>query len=297
LVFVGALATAASTAFAGGIADEPCPNVQGEHTNTCPPGTVGMPYHLRFRENEGSGCGPGQQTFHLDSGALPAGLALLPDGTLSGTPSETGRFRFYVEMREPQADPTTCAGKRTQKEFSLRVRQPVSIASMPPTPPPSEVGAPLRIRLRARGGSGVFAWTAVIARLPKGLRLRPSGLLEGSPRAPGTYHLEVRARDTEARVQVWRAELRVAPRLALRPRKLATARVDRRYTVTLTATGGVASRRWMLVGGRLPRGVRLLSDGRLVGTPRRAGTYRFTARVRDGLQVRATAAFAILVRP
>lgn len=254
-----------------------------------------MPYHLRFRENEGSGCGPGQQTFHLDSGTLPAGLALLPDGTLSGTPDETGRYRFYVEMREPQGDPT-CAGKRTQKEFTLWVRQPVTIASMSALPS-SEVGAPLRIRLRASGGSGTFAWATSGGSLPSGVRLRRDGSLLGVPRRAGTYELRVSARDTEARVQVWRAELHVAPRLALRSRKLAMAWADRRYTVTLTATGGVASRRWMLVRGRLPRGVRLLSDGRLVGTPRRAGTYRFTARVRDGLQVRATAAFAIIVRP
>ena len=70
----------ASGAPAGGIADEPCPNARGEQTNTCPAGTVGVPYSLRFVESEGSGCGSGRQTFHLDSGLLPPGLILTPEG-------------------------------------------------------------------------------------------------------------------------------------------------------------------------------------------------------------------------
>ena len=83
IAIVAALA-GASGAQAGGIADEPCPNARGEHTNTYPSGTVGAPYSLRFVESEGSGCGPGRQTFHLDSGLLPPGLILAPDGRLEG---------------------------------------------------------------------------------------------------------------------------------------------------------------------------------------------------------------------
>ena len=66
-----AVLAVASEAAAGGISDETCPNVAGEHTNTCPAGTVGAPYSIRFTESEGSGCGPGRQTFHLKAaGAL-----------------------------------------------------------------------------------------------------------------------------------------------------------------------------------------------------------------------------------
>jgi hypothetical protein len=122
-VFAGLVALIALAgcpdASAGGIADEPCPNVRGEHTNTCPPGTVGAPYSLRFVESEGAGCGPGSQTFHLDSGLLPPGLTLAEDGSLSGVALEVGSFRFYVEMRERQDDPSSCAGKRSQKQLAL----------------------------------------------------------------------------------------------------------------------------------------------------------------------------------
>ena len=163
---VAILLTGASHATAGGISDEQCPNVAGENTNTCRPGTLGVPYGLRFTEREGSGCGPGRQTFHLDSGLLPVGLDLALDGTLSGTPQQVGRFHFYVQMREPQNDPANCAGKRTEKQFTLYVRKPLSLVPTSTVAPRSEVGARLRMRLRARGGTGYFAWALVGATPP-----------------------------------------------------------------------------------------------------------------------------------
>ena len=217
---VGALA-GASSAPAGGIADEPCPNARGEHTNTCPPGTVGMPYAVRFVESDGSGCGPGRQTFHLDSGLLPPGLTLEQDGTLTGTAMQAGSFQFYVEMREPQDDPSNCAGKRTQKQFTLKIRGQPWISSSPATPLGSEVGIPFRMTLRARGGSGIFSWELVAGKLPVGVRLRDDGSIVGTPRTAGTYSFVARARDTESRSLRWPVTLAVAPRLRIRAQRLA----------------------------------------------------------------------------
>jgi hypothetical protein len=204
---LAALCAAASYEAAGGIDDQPCPNVAGENTNTCPAGTVGTPYAIRFVEREGSGCGRGRQTFHVDSGVAPPGLTLTADGTLSGTPLQAGRFRFYVEMQEPKDDPATCAGKETQKQFTLPIRMPVWIASAPATPFRAKVGARVRTSFRARGGTGVFEWTLVRGELPPGVRLRPAGLLVGRPRAAGTYRFTVRAKDTEKRSVTWTATI------------------------------------------------------------------------------------------
>jgi len=288
----------ASDAPGGGISDEPCPNVAGEHTNTCPAGTVGTPYYLRFRENDGTGCGPGRQTFHLDSGALPPGLALASDGTVNGTPVQPGRFQFYVQMREPQDDPATCAGKRTEKQFTLRIRKPPWIVSVPRTPPRSEVGVPLRMNLRARGGTGIFAWSLVHGRLPAGMSLRASGSIVGIPRTAGTYGFTARARDTEARLVTWTGTIDIAARLLVRAELLRPARVGRYYRADLTAAGGVGPQVWKLRRGRLPRGIRLAPAlGRLIGTPREAGRYRVALQVSDGLGVRSTAMFTVVVGP
>jgi Putative Ig domain len=295
LLIAATLAVTAGRAFGGGIADEPCPNVAGENTHTCPAATLGTPYHIRFREKEGSGCGPGRQTFYLDSGAAPAGLVLSRDGTLGGTPRETGGFRFYVEMREPENDPATCAGKRTQKQFTLWVRKPLSIHGVPAAIR-SEVGVQVRLKLKARGGTGIFNWRTLGGALPKGLRLRAGGWLTGVPRSAGTFELRVSAWDSEGRSAPWIAALDVAPRLTLRRATLPSGKVGRRYDATLRARGGVPSTRWRLLGGSLPQGVRLLASGRFVGIPREAATRRITVQVSDTLGVKAAATFTIAVR-
>ena len=287
----------ASDAPAGGIADETCPNVRGENTNTCPPGTVGTPYSIRFSEREGSGCGPGRQTFRHDSGVLPAGLTLAPDGTLSGTPQATGIFQFYVEMREPVDDPANCAGKKTEKQFTLTVRRQPWIVSTPVATPRSEAGVPFKVRLRARGGSGVFAWELAAGRPPAGVRIGADGSIAGIPRAPGTYRFAVKARDTEARSVRWETELSVAPRLRIRDRPVPAARVGRPYRAELVAAGGVGPLVWSIRHGRLPRGVRLASAfGRLTGTPKAPGGHVVTLEARDRLGVTAMRTFRILVR-
>jgi large repetitive protein len=295
LALIAAVAVA-SAASGGGISDETCPDARGENTNTCPPGTVGSPYSIRFVEREGSGCGPGKQTFLLDSGVLPPGLTLAPDGRLSGTSVQAGSFQFFVEMREPEDDPANCAGKRTQKQFLLTIRQQPWIVSTPSVPPRSEVGVPFRMSLRARGGSGVFAWALVAGKLPEGLRLGVDGSIAGTPRRAGTYTFEARARDTEARSLKWASTLSVAPRLRIHTRRLPAAKVGRFYRADLTATGGVAPKVWRLTRGRLPRGIRLMSAlGRLTGTPKEPGRHLVTVKVSDGLKVNSTRTFTFII--
>jgi hypothetical protein len=296
IAIVAALA-GVSGALAGGIADEPCPNARGEHTNTCPSGTVGAPYSLRFVESEGSGCGPGRQTFHLDSGLLPPGLILAPDGRLNGIALETGSFTFYVEMREPQDEPTTCAGKRTQKQFTLRIRAQPWITSTPAMPLGPEVGIPFRLTLRARGGTGSFDWEAGAGGLPVGLRLRDDGSIAGTPRAAGTYRFVARARDTEARSVTYPVTLDVTRRLTLPARQLPAGKLGRFYSANLATVGGIAPTRWKLVGGRLPSGIRFASEsGSLIGTPREIGTHVIKVEARDRLNATSTRTLAVVIR-
>lgn len=286
-----------SDAPAGGISDQPCPNVAGENTNTCPPSKVGTPYSVRFVETEGSGCGPGKQTFHFDSGVLPAGLTLAPDGMLSGIPTQVGTFRFYVEMREPQDDPANCAGKRTQKQFTLEICRQLSIVSSPAFPPRAEVGVAFQMTLSSCGAMGVPAWAISAGELPAGLRLGADGSIYGAPRVAGTYGFTARATDTQMRSVDYAGTITVAARLLLRTKRLRTAKVGHVYRAKLTASGGVVPRAWKVTRGRLPSGIHLDSAlGVFTGTPRKAGRYRVTLGVRDGLMVKSTGTLTIVVR-
>jgi large repetitive protein len=297
LAVVAAVAVAGE-APAGGISDQPCANVAGESTNTCPPGKVGTAYSIRFVETEGSGCGPGEQTFHLDSGVLPPELTLAADGTLSGIPTQAGTFQFYVEMREPQDDPANCAGKRTQKQFTLKICRQLSIVSSPAIPPRAEVAVPFQMTLSYCGGVGVLAWTLSAGMLPAGLRLGADGSILGAPKGAGTYRFTATATDVHGRAASFAGRITVAPRLRVRTQQVRVARVGRIYRARLAATGGVVPQVWMVKRGRLPRGIRLDSGvGVLAGTPERAGTHRVTVEVRDSLKVKATKTFTIVILP
>ena len=294
-VLVASLALAA-TAPGGGISDEPCLNIAGENTNTCPAGVIGAPYLLKFVEREGSGCGPGRQTFHLDSGELPPRLAVASDGTLSGVPTQAGTFQFYVEMREPQDDPVHCAGKRTQKQFTLTICSRLGIVPTPALPPRAEVRAPFRMTLSWCDGLGALTWAAAGA-LPTGVTLRADGTITGVPRDAGRYRFTATAKDVRGRVSRYAGTISVARRLRIRTRQLPQATAGRKYRATLAVIGGAGLMSWTISHGRLPRGVRLdEKTGVLSGVPEKAGTHRFTVEVDDVLEVEARSSFAFVVR-
>ena len=156
---------------------------------------------------------------------------------------------------------------------------------------------PFRMTLRARGGSGGFAWDLTDGRPPAGVRLGRDGSIEGTPRFAGTFRFVARARDTEARVVRWPVELVVAPRLGIATTRLPAAMGGDRYRATHDPFGGVSPRTWRLAGGHLPPGVRLAPPvGHLAGTPRKAGVYRFAAKVTDRLDASFTRWFTVTVR-
>lgn len=297
LLALASLAVAGS-APAGGISDEPCMTVAGEHTNTCPTGKVGVPYSLRFVETVGSGCGPGRQTFHFDSGELPPRLTLAPDGTLSGTPTQVGTFQFYVEMREPQDDPAHCAGKRTQKQFTLKICNQLGVVASTPIPPRAEVGVRFRMRLSSCAGVSALTWTHAAGVLPAGVRLRADGSIAGAPKEAGTYRFTVDAADVRGRIGGYAGTISVVRRLRLRTKHLAAATVGHPYRAKLAAVGGTASRLWTISRGHLPRGIRLdRESGVIAGTAATSGTFRVVVVVQDELGVTSTKTLRLVVFP
>jgi hypothetical protein len=247
-------------------------------------------------EREGSGCGPGRQTFHYDSGELPPGLTLALDGTLSGAPTQVGTFQFYVEMREPADDPAHCAGKRTQRQFTVTVCRQLGIVWSQAQPARAEVGSGFRTTLSFCGAMGTVVWTVPEGGLPSGLALRANGTISGTPRVAGTYRFTVRATDVLERVTEYAGTIAVAPTLRVGTQRLPSAKAGRGYRASLTAIGGVGRKVWTVEQGRLPRGLRLdPARGVISGTPRLAGERRVVVEVSDGLGVAAKRALVLRV--
>jgi Putative Ig domain/Bacterial Ig-like domain (group 3) len=89
-----------------------------------------------------------------------------------------------------------------------------------------------------------------------------------------------------------------APVTALAPLRITTtslpaAVMGKPYAGALVATGGQGPYSWSLPTGKLPPGLRLSSSGKLSGTPSKAGSYSFSARVSDSGRRTATRELSI----
>jgi hypothetical protein len=119
----------------------------------------------------------------LVGGALPTGLVLNADGTITGTPTEEGAFRFWVQVANP-------AGS-VIRGYSIRSFEVPEITT---TSLDSAVtGVAFRDRIRATGDQAVF--TVVRGSLPDGLTLTKRGVLKGTATESGTFTFTVRAKN------------------------------------------------------------------------------------------------------
>jgi hypothetical protein len=266
-------------------------------SETVGPATVGQAYSETFTAMEVVSLSPlsgsdAQATWSLQSGALPPGLALSTDGLLTGTPTSEGSYQFVVRAQN--------GGLSDAKEYTLVVRQPVVVVSPfgPTRGPTAEVGIRLAKALSATGGTGTYTWSLTSGALPPAVTLDPNvGIVSGVPRAAGSFAFEATATDGEGRVGVVSATLGVARKLAIKTRRLKVAKLGRAYRARLATVGGVQPVRWTVRGGKLPRGVRFAKRvGIVVGTPRRAGTFRLVVEARDALGANARKKLVLRVR-
>ncbi len=85
--------------------------------------------------------------------------------------------------------------------------------------------------------------------------------------------------------------------LAITTASLPSGTVSMAYSATLTASGGTTPYTWSIASG-LPPGLTLNStSGAITGTPTTAGTYSFTAQVKDANNQTATQSLSITISP
>jgi Putative Ig domain len=252
-----------------------------QRQSTLTPGQVTKPYSLQLSATGGSNL-----TWSVASGALPAGLSLNPStGLLSGTPTAAGDSQFQVKVTD---------GNRSDVQtYNLSIVEPLALAK--PAAPAAEVGLPFQLQLNATGGKGPYTWSAT--GLPDGFTLDPAtGVISGTPSAVSTAPVKVTVTDALGLTTTVDVNLSVSAKLALTKTSFLPAKVGVRYSARFVTIGGAGPFQWTLVSGSLPRGIKLdPSRGRLYGTARRAGTYRFRVQVTDKLGVRSSLGFVLKV--
>ncbi|MDQ2777655.1 MAG: putative Ig domain-containing protein, partial [Acidobacteriota bacterium] len=238
------------------------------------PGTVGSVYSFTFQVGGGSGS----YSWSIVSGSLPAGLSLSSGGILSGTPSGGGNFTFAVQVTDVQSNDLTT------KTFSIAVTGNFTITNAA-TLPNGTAGANYTQQLTTSGGFGSVTWSAVSA-LPAGLTLASSGLISGTPSAPGTFTFNVQASDgatpADTSTEAFTIVIATAiPPLVITSPATLSGQLGTTYSFMFTATGGTPPYVWS-VNGALPAGLGLASaSGVVSGKASGVGPYSLTIQVTD----------------
>ncbi len=252
-------------------------------TERLPGGTVGTAYSAALTAQGGTL----PLTWNVVEGHLPPGLELNPStGVIGGTPNQAGSFGFRIRVTDSGDD-------RDTRGFSIAVAPALAITTV--SLPNGTAGVPYSTALAAAGGVPPYTWFA--NGLPAGLAVSGSAI-SGTPAGPGTYSVEIQARDSAGAVVSTTLSLTIAvPPLDVTATALPAGTAGRAYVGALSATGGVPPYAWTIAGGSLPPGIALDTAGRLSGTPAAAGTFAFRARVTDSAGRTADRDFSISIAP
>jgi Putative Ig domain len=283
----------------------------------CPTGTVGKPYSVQLRGNEGcndpSLPSGGYYWWEVINGALPAGLTMTPGGVISGIPQSAGEARFWLRIHDllaSEGGPAWCttAGDDSEREHSISIDPGLSIVNQ--TVKAGTIGEAYSETLTAKrvvtlnpfAGTDVQAtWSLVSGSLPPGVTLSSDGLLAGTPSSEGSYQFVVQAQN-EAQSDTETLTINVRQPLAISSSPSFTpvppkSELGVPLSITFTPSGGSGTFTWAPATGTLPRGVSFdPTTGTLSGTPRAAGRFPFSLTLTDSeartMTVNATLAVA-----
>jgi hypothetical protein len=268
-------------------------------------------------------------------GALPnATITVTADSVVTGRADGSGAFRVETSSFRSSTCRATVTDGSTSAETTLAECTPSAPAPTPtptptpePTPEPTpapepsptstlvivddvlpngNVGTSYSASLFSRGAVGdkPVEYRIVAGRLPAGLSMTrsfgvASALITGTPTTIGISAFTVEARDEAGNTATKAFSITIEPPLPLvitnLSDELAPGTVSVAYQLQLFANGGVRPYSWSLTAGQLPPGLSLSSSGRISGTPSTAGTFAFTALVRDQAGARTTRPFTIAV--
>src|SRR5262249_15662460 len=180
-----------------------CPEIIINPTDhALPEGTVGQPYIQAFTASAGTT----PLRFTVIRGALPPGLNLDQDGTLSGAPTSADTFNFTVQATDAKG----CTGTH---DYTLVINSSTcpTITVYPEALPVGTPNLAYNNILDASGGTAPHSFSVLSGSLPPDLRLSTTGILSGTPTAAGVFNLTVLATDATGCAGARAYTLAIAP--------------------------------------------------------------------------------------
>jgi len=256
-----------------------------------PSGHVGEPYSATIKVAGGTP----PYTFAVGPfSALPPGLALSPDGTLSGAPTGQGVFGFVLTISDAGGTPLTAG-------FAMVVTQPgvpaplISFESLAPSGDGDagvlSVGAPFVFPLDSlvQGGVAPLTWSfGPGSAVPPGLSILGGGTMPmfaaGLPTLAGDgYAFSLVVTDAVGQTLTIPEALGVST-VALNQPSLPPGVVGQSYSVPLLPSGGTPPYSIRFgTGSDLPAGLSLDPSGVLSGTPQAPGNFVIGVEIADSM--------------
>jgi hypothetical protein len=153
-------------------------------TSSLPGAAVGSAYSQDLSASGGAA----PYSWSVTGGSLP-GLSLASDGTLSGTPTSVGTFRFGVQVTD-----SSNPAQKAVMALSLTVG-PAALAVSASSLPGGTSGSAYSQDLSASGGTNPYSWSVTSGSLPAGLSLARNGAISGTPTVAGTSTFTVQVKD------------------------------------------------------------------------------------------------------
>jgi len=225
-------------------------------------------------------------TFSVAAGALPAGLSLAGNGSITGTPTAAGPATFTAQVADANGRTATAA-----LTINVYAQPSVSTSSLPD----AYQGSAYSSSVIGAGGKTPYTFSVTAGSLPTGLSLSSSGALTGIPGgAPGTSSFTVTLTDANGVTASRALSIEVLGSLQVTTASMADGYTGSAYSQVLAATGGRPPYRWS--SDTLPAGLSLnLTTGAVTGTPSAAGTTTVTFTVSDANNATGSRPLAIAI--
>ncbi len=234
-------------------------------------GTAGTAFSETFTQTGGVGAG----TFTLASGTLPTGLTLATDGTLSGTPTQTGSFPITVTA----TDANGCTG--TGSTYTIVIAcQTLTVNN--PANANGTANSAFSETFTQTDGIGAITYTLASGTLPAGITLATDGTLSGTPTETGSFPITVTATDANGCTGTGATYTLVIACQTITVTNPANAAgtLGTAFSETFTQTNAIGAVTFT-TASTLPTGLTLSTAGVLSGTPTQPGNFPIVVTVTD----------------